>query len=391
MDSVGYIFPLIMAILTNSVMIVAVYFLRKSKYFANLFGIGFMTVLYLFCAVRIFLPIEFPDIQIILRDTIVYTKVFDFFNNNADWNYDRFQIVMLSLAAVWLIGTVVFALATFISQRRYKRYIDANFDFATEHERELLSDIAKDVLKSDRNIALKKTDAVSGAMVIGFFKKTVLLPEKDYSDEELEMIFRHECTHIRNKDLWIKLLVQIYICIFWWNPFSYLLKADLGFNLEMKCDLSVTKDFSDEEKVRYVETVRDNRSGAGERKVPFLVSSELADSKKSREFVKRIKAVLANPPKKARQVVLNIFVAVCFLLLFAGSYLFIWQPFYGLNAPIQDYDVADNGLISDENNAYLVKQEDGNYILYFLGIEAEKISKEEVEQGLYNGYPIYEE
>ena len=77
MDLRQFIFPFIMAVLTNSLMIVILYGLRKSPYFANLFGVGSMVVLYLFCVLRMYLPIEFPGFQVIVRDSVVYNAVLE--------------------------------------------------------------------------------------------------------------------------------------------------------------------------------------------------------------------------------------------------------------------------------------------------------------------------
>jgi beta-lactamase regulating signal transducer with metallopeptidase domain len=38
------------------------------------------------------------------------------------------------------------------------------------------------------------------------------------------------------------------ICLLWWNPFVYLLKADLEQILEVNCDLQVTRHMTDNEK-----------------------------------------------------------------------------------------------------------------------------------------------
>ena len=388
MDIGQFVFPFIMAVLTNSLMIVIIYFLRKVPYFSNLFSIWFMVILYLFCLLRIFLPIEFPGLQVILADRSVYVSIFEaFIKRDAD-GIARPNTALIIFLCVWAVGIIIIGIRSIVSQRRFTRYLMANGDYATDHEREIFYGVVKDVLKSDKNVALRKTDVITGTLVVGLIHKTVLIPDETYTDDELRMMFRHECMHIKNKDLWIKLLIQIYCCVFWWNPFAYLLKSDLDISLEMKCDLNATKNLSDAEKLTYIETLK-NRSVKKIGGKPFVICAELADGKKKSKLVTRIKAIIAEPPKRASQAIWNTMIAILFVGIFVGSYVFIWQPFYGFDVESNDYNLAENGVIVDKTNGYLVKQDDGNYIFYFSDTPMEVISKEEIESGLYEGYPIY--
>lgn len=390
MDIGQFVFPFIMAVLTNSLMIVIIYFLRKVPYFSNLFSVWFMVILYLFCVLRIFLPIEFPDLQIVLMDNTVYTSIVDVFVKRDDNGMIHPNTVFYIVLGVWILGILVQSLWALISQHRFRRYLMANGDYATEHERAVFSDVVKDVLKNDKNVVLRKTDVITGTVVIGLIRKTVLIPDETYTDDELKMMFRHECMHIKNKDLWIKLLVQIYCCIFWWNPFAYLLKSDLDVSLEMKCDLNATKDLSDTEKLTYIETLK-NRSVAKSGGKPFVICAELADGKKKSKLVVRIKAVLAEPPKKVGQVIINTVIALLFLGIFVGSFIFIWQPNFRAEGPSEEsYELAEGERVINNDDAYLIKCDDGSYLFYVSNYPPIPVTKEEIEQGMYVDYPIYE-
>ena len=82
---------------------------------------------------------------------------------------------------------------------------------------------------------------------------------------------------------------------------------------------------------------------------------------------------------------------VLFTGIFAVSYVFVWQSFYGPEVLDDDYDLMDGGQIVDFADCYLVRQSDGNYLFYFSDFPPEHISKEDVEKGYYEGYPIYEQ
>ena len=405
MDIGQFVFPFIMAVITNSIMIVAIYFLRKIPYFANLFGIWFMFVLYLFCILRVFLPIEFPTIQIILRDGFLYRSLINEVITRAEDSYVTTGSTLYILLGVWIVGSIIFAVVSFYSQKTKLTYYLANYDFTTDEERSLFRKISEEILGENNKVIIKKTDAVDRIMVIGYRRKYVFLPEGDYPSDELEMIFRHECTHVLNKDLLIKLLVHIYCCIFWWNPFSYLLKLDLGYTLEMKCDLVATQDLSDEKVQLYFDALTKRRGNEKNekkkgrlrrwldrlRRDPFYLNAEFLDNRKKNELVRRIGAIAAAPPKKIGQVIVNAVVSLVFVAIFASSYIFILQPFFGPEVKEEDFElVSDNAIIVDELNGYLVMQDDGTYGLYYDGILIEQVTREDVEGGLYYGYPILE-
>ena len=390
MDIGQFVFPFIMAVLTNSLMIIIIYFLRKVPYFSNLFSLWFMVILYLFCVLRIFLPIEFPGLQIVLMDNTVYTSVVDVFVKRDDNGMVHPNMVFYIVMGVWILGILVQSLWALISQHRFRRYLMANGDYATDHERAIFSDVVKDVLKNDKNVVLRKTDVIIGTVVVGLIHKTVLIPDETYTDDELKMIFRHECMHIKNKDLWIKLLVQIYCCVFWWNPFAYLLKADLDFSLEMRCDLRAVRYLTDAERLVYAEALVNHSQTEKHQKTPFVVSAGFADSEKKDKLLMRIQKLLSDPPNKTKQIIVNIFAAVVLLSIFAASYVFIWQPSFNDDLAEDYYELEGDANIIDDSNAYLTRSKNGDYIFYVGDKPLETISKEEVEQGMYEDYPIYE-
>lgn len=392
MDIDQWIFPFIMAVITNSLMIIIVYFLRKIPAFANAFSLWFMVILYLFCLLRIVVPIELPDLQIVIEDQAVYTWFVDEFQiYDPNHNGSYLTTVGWIIVGIWVAVAVIIGVRSLIVQRSFRKYLMANGDYATDEERAVFSEVAKEVLESDKNVSLRKTDAISGAVIIGLRNKTVLIPDTAYTADELQMIFRHECMHIKEKDLWLKLLVQIYCFIFWWNPFAYLLKRDLDLTLEMKCDLNTTGAYSDEQILLYIETLRNRSIAATTKRMPFLVSAELVDGKRKDRLTLRIKKLLADPPKKAKRVVLQTLTVTVLLAVFVASYIFIWQPRFDLSDIKEEYyELKENERIIDGSNAYLLKSDDGNYLLYYSDYDPMPVPKEEVEQGMYEGYPIYE-
>lgn len=386
MDLRQLIFPFIMAVLTNSLLILLMFFLRKSKYFAGLFGVGFMVALYIVCILRVALPIEFPNIQIIIRDNTLYVGVIDFFKNPSPLIPFSPLYILLVL---WIIVSFILLTRFIVKTVKFRRKVIIQRNFVTQEELDVLEKVKSEVFRKSMRITLRKTDVIHESMTVGFFDKMILIPDIAFDGNELEFILRHECMHIKNRDMWIKFLVEIYCIIFWWNPVAYFLKLDLNNTLETKCDLSVINRFGEIDTKAYAFTVAKFMSDEKDKSVP-AVNSHFSKSRNNKEAMKRIEAILENPPKKWRQIVATVFTSVLVLSIILASYLFIWQPFFGL--PVEEkYDLDNSAYIVDDSNSYILKKTDGTYVFILSDYPPVPVTQEEIDEGLYTGYPIFEE
>ena len=142
--------------------------------------------------------------------------------------------------AVWLsvaLGIIGYHLFQYIRfQQTIKRWGEVEED---EHSLAIFERIKREMNLENRKVQLVVCGFISTSMLTGFFKPVILLPEKNYDDAELTLIFRHELIHYRRKDLWIKLLSVIAIALHWFNPFVYLMNIALQTEGEASCDQEV--------------------------------------------------------------------------------------------------------------------------------------------------------
>ena len=66
----------ISALLWSSLLIIVIYLVRRTR-FRPYFGVLTMVLLYLFCATRLLLPLEFPH-TVIVSDSVVYPRIYSF-------------------------------------------------------------------------------------------------------------------------------------------------------------------------------------------------------------------------------------------------------------------------------------------------------------------------
>ena len=114
-----------------------------------------------------------------------------------------------------------------------------------------------------RNIVLKKCPFISTSMLVGFIRPLVLLPDKHYESDELELIFRHELIHYKRSDLYIKLLSVIATSLHWFNPAIYLMSYAMQADCEASCDEKVLKEVGGEHNQFYAEIIMDMIGGKG--------------------------------------------------------------------------------------------------------------------------------
>ena len=86
----------------------------------------------------------------------------------------------------------------------------------------------------------------------GYFRQIIFLPKAAYTEGELRYIFLHELEHFANKTNWMKLIVMVLECIFWWNPLVYLFRDACAQLLEVYCDSCVSRKLNKQEKVDYL-------------------------------------------------------------------------------------------------------------------------------------------
>ncbi len=105
------------------------------------------------------------------------------------------------------------------------------------------------------NYKLLCSPAVKTPLSIGLLKLTtrVILPDTEYSPEELRMIFRHELVHICRSDAWTKFSLTFCTAVCWFNPFMWISVRKSFDDLELSCDETVLLQADDDQRRRYAE------------------------------------------------------------------------------------------------------------------------------------------
>lgn len=229
------------------------YFFRKKIAFCNYYGLYTILGLYAVTFVRMALPFEFGFTNTI-SDHNVYASIMNVLTPDKKAVFvPKFTLLNL-LVSVWIVGSVIYILWVMIKYYKAVKALKANvIDGTPEMQAKL--DLISQKCGIRRKVKLKITDCVISPVTYGFLNHVILIPNREFDDRDFGYIAMHECCHIKNKDIWIKLLTEIYCGIFWWNPFAHLLKKDLTYCLELRCDKRVTSKLSENRCTVYYEVL----------------------------------------------------------------------------------------------------------------------------------------
>ena len=158
------------------------------------------------------------------------------------------------LACIWLCGMCVFLLVVIVSYAVYLRSKRKNA--VTLLDNAVLEKV-KAELGIKRRISLRMSSDIKSPLLCGVLFPVVYLPCTPISDDMLRMVFLHELTHYKRKDLIIKWLAVFVNAVHWFNPLAYLLTANVGEACEISCDMDVTRDMDEAEQRLYMRTILD--------------------------------------------------------------------------------------------------------------------------------------
>ena len=198
------------------------------------------------------------------------------------------------LLGLWLAGVVISAIRQAVSYGMLKRRLDRT---AGPAERADLHDILasqRSGLGISRKIPLLISPAADCPMLAGFIRPALYLPDENISTADAAFIFRHELTHCRHGDLWLKLLLTAAQCVHWFNPLVYLIVRFAQEDIELACDDAVVRGQNAAYRRAYGETIL--RSAVAQSRRRQALVSCFGDDKKT--LMRRFEGLFDKSVKK---------------------------------------------------------------------------------------------
>ncbi len=178
-----------------------------------------------------------------------------------------------ALALAWLGGALVLMVWRVSAYLHFLRCLRAGRREVSDPA--LLDLLARtgEELKVRRPVELWENPLAASPMLLGLFRPRIVLPSAAVSETDFRCTALHELTHYRRRDLLYKWLVQLTVCLHWWNPLVWVMAREIDRACELACDEAVLRRLKPEERLSYGDALlRALESGGGYRAARGSVS-----------------------------------------------------------------------------------------------------------------------
>lgn len=347
--------------------------LRKHTNFLLRYGTAAWSAAILLTVVRLLLPLDL-EYMIVLRSY----RVLPVLREAMEYELTAGLTVKRLLAWLWLGGTLVWLGCVVFGMIRDDRNLGR-------------------AIKAPRSRQLKEaaercgipvgmihvTPAITTPVSMGYIHPAIYLPDRPYVEGDLDLILKHEMTHLAGHDPWLCLGFLLFRCVFWWNPLVHLAQTAVREVLELRCDKTVLAGVEESERLAYVEAL----CRAGHQTYPgaprFVgVGTFFAQPGETVTLALRAKMAMDAPAKRDKTALAALALSVA---LFVVSYVFIPQP-AGFFPSAQDDAPPVYGVSPD--TSYLKKLPSGEYEFWCDGELVWTISEDMLQDEMFKDLEV---
>ena len=163
-----------------------------------------------------------------------------------------------TLFEIWLTGFVLVLLWKIISHLLFRRRIlKKSYPVTDQAVLDLWEQEIKESGLRKPKFQLVISPGMPSPVTVGLFRRAtkVVLPERPYSMEELQMIFRHEIIHIGRNDSQSKFFLVFCTAMCWFNPLMWIAMRKSAEDLELSCDETALLGADGEERRQYADLI----------------------------------------------------------------------------------------------------------------------------------------
>lgn len=195
--------------------------------------------------------------------------------------------------------------------------------------------------------------------IFSFSSPTILLPiNNNYTIHELNFIFRHEIGHFVHHHLIYQFLIDIFVAVYWWNPFNKFIKKQIDTLLEMSIDNKLSTNV--QETTEYLQCLLNVSKQTVEKRAFLSNASSLSLNNLQESLLQKRFRMMTDSQK--HHAAISILLIVISLGIFIESYCFTIRG-YGVPDEVNDSKIFS--LM--EENSYAIINDNGTYDLYFNG------------------------
>ena len=232
---------------------------------------------------------------------------------------DSVSPLVRSLRLIWLLVALGMLIRKITVYQSFLRYIHAGLTPVSDLKVLDRLSAAAEQAGIKKPVELCIHPLISSPLLTGFLHPCIVLPDLHISEKDFPYIVLHELTHWRRKDILYKWLVQLTVCLHWFNPLVHLMNREITKACEFSCDEAVLAKAGHDNAQDYGTTLLNAMAAVGKhRETPGTVT--LSENKQL--LKERICAVMnvRQPSKAAKTGTFILTLCVVFAAAFVGVY-----------------------------------------------------------------------
>ena len=245
---------------------------------------------------------------------------------------------------VWLVAALGLLIRKITTYQGFMQYIHAGLTPVSDIELLDRLSIAAERAGIKKPIELCVNPLISSPILIGFFHPCIVLPSADISEKNFQYIVLHELTHYKRRDMIYKWLVQITVCLHWFNPFVSLMSREVTRACEFSCDEAVLAKMGCSHAQDYGKTLLDAMAAIGRYK-ENLGAVTLSENKQL--LKERLGAIMKFEKKSKAIRLLTGMLTLC--IIFSAAFIGIYSTAAAADVP--DSINAGNSLEMETKEA----------------------------------------
>ena len=220
---------------------------------------------------------------------------------------------------VWLVAALGLLIRNITIYQGFARYIRAGLTPVSDIELLDRLSIVAEQSGIKKPIELCVNPLVSSPLLIGFFHPCIVLPRADIPEKDFRYIILHELMHYRRRDMFYKWLVQVTVCLHWFNPLVHLMSREITKACEFSCDEAVLAKTGSGSAQDYGKTLLDAMAAVGKYK-ENLGAVTLSENKQL--LKERLGAIMKFKKRSRSGKILTAVLTLCVVLgaAFVGVY-----------------------------------------------------------------------
>ena len=245
---------------------------------------------------------------------------------------------------VWLVAALGLLIRKITIYQGFMQYIHAGLTPVSDIELLDRLSIAAERAGIKKSIELCVNPLISTPILIGFFHPCIVLPSADISEKNFQYIVLHELTHYKRRDMIYKWLVQITVCLHWFNPLVSLMSREVTRACEFSCDEAVLAKMGCSHAQDYGKTLLDAMAAIGRYK-ENLGAVTLSENKQL--LKERLGAIMKFEKKSKAIRLLTGMLTLC--IIFSAAFIGIYSTAAAADVP--DSINAGNSLEMETKEA----------------------------------------